>query len=89
MDEIQEHYQNIAKSIIQSSTPEINLEDMSSVDNFGRGMDAFSLYSSVYLEIIAYEEDTIKQEQAATLLGSFNHHPVSYTHLTLPTICSV
>ena len=58
MDEVQEHYQNIAKSIIQSSTPEVNLDEMSSVDNFGRGMDAFSLYSSVYLEIIAYEEDT-------------------------------
>ena len=86
MDEIQEHYQNIAKSIIQSSTPEINLEDMSSVDNFGRGMDAFSLYSSVYLEIIAYEEDTIKQEQAATLLGSFNHHHLESQKILINSI---
>ena len=48
MDNVQEHYQNIAKSIVQSSTPDVDLENMSSVNNFGRGMDAFSLYSSVY-----------------------------------------
>ncbi len=67
-------YKTIAESIIQLSTPEINLEELIKVDNFKRGIDAFSLYNSVYLEIIAYEEDTSKQEQAATLLGSFNHH---------------
>ena len=37
-------------------------------------MDAFSLYNSVYLEIIAYEEDASKQEQSTILLGAFNHH---------------
>ena len=67
-------YKIIAESIIQLSTPEINIEELVKVDNFKRGIDAFSLYNSVYLEIIAYEEDTGKQEQAATLLGSFNHH---------------
>ena len=70
----QEEYQSIAQSIIESSTPEINLEQQLSIDNFGRGIDAFSLYNSVYLEIIAYEENASKQEQATTLLGAFNHH---------------
>ena len=86
MDDIQEHHQNVAQSIIQSSTPEINMEKMSSVDNFGRGMDAFSLYSSVYLEIIAYEEDTSKQEQATTLLGSFNHHHLESQKILINSI---
>ena len=74
MNNDKEQYRNIAESIIQLSTPNIDLEALSSIDNFERGIDAFSLYNSVYLEIIAYEEDTGKQEQAATLLGSFNHH---------------
>jgi hypothetical protein len=86
MDDTQEHYQNVAQSIIQSSTPNIDLETMSSVDNFGRGMDAFSLYSSVYLEIIAYEEDTSKQEQTATLLGSFNHHHLESQKILINSI---
>ena len=86
MDEIQEHYKNVAQSIIQSSTPTIDLEAMSSVDNFGRGMDAFSLYCSVYLEIIAYEEDTSKQEQTATLLGSFNHHHLESQKILINSI---
>ena len=71
---MEEYYKSIAESIIQLSTPEIDIESFSSIDNFGRGIDAFSLYNSVYLEIIAYEEDAVKQEQATTLLGSFNHH---------------
>ena len=71
---MEEHYREIAESIIQQSTPEIDLNTQSKIDNFGRGMDAFSLYNSVYLEIIAYEEDASKQEQAAVLLGAFNHH---------------
>ena len=71
---MEEHYKSIAESIIQLSTPKIDIESFSSIDNFGRGIDAFSLYNSVYLEIIAYEEDSVKQEQATTLLGSFNHH---------------
>ncbi len=74
MEENKEQYQSIAESIIQLSTPNIDLESLSKIDNFERGIDAFSLYNSVYLEIIAYEEDAVKQEQAATLLGSFNHH---------------
>jgi len=69
-----ERYQSIAQSIIQRSTPEIDLESQLEIDNFGRGMDAFSLYNSVYLEIIAYEEDASKQEQSTILLGAFNHH---------------
>ena len=72
METGENQYKIIAESIIQLSTPEINLEELVKVDNFKRGIDAFSLYNSVYLEIIAYEEDTGKQEQAATLLGSFN-----------------
>ena len=71
---MKEHYRSIAKSIIQRSTPEIDLETQTKIDNFERGMDAFSLYNSVYLEIIAYEEDASQQEQAAILLGAFNHH---------------
>ena len=71
---MEENYREIAESIIQQSTPEIDLNTQSKIDNFGRGMDAFSLYNSVYLEIIAYEEDASKQEQAAVLLGAFNHH---------------
>ena len=69
-----EIYKNIAESIIQSSTPDINLEKQFTVDNFTRGLDAFSLYNWIYLEIIAYEEDVSKQDQSATLLGAFNHH---------------
>ena len=61
------HYKGIAESIIQLSTPEIDVDSFSIIDNFGRGIDAFSLYNSVYLEIIAYEEDAVKQEHAATL----------------------
>ena len=61
MDNPNEYYTNVAESIIQSSTPEVDIEALLSVNNFGRGMDAFSLYSSVYLEIIAYEEDVDKQ----------------------------
>ena len=76
MDNPNEYYSNVAESIIQSSTPEVDIEALLSVNNFGRGMDAFSLYSSVYLEIIAYEEDVDKQEQATILLGSFNHHHI-------------
>ena len=53
MDNPNEYYSNVAESIIQSSTPEVDIEALLSVNNFGRGMDAFSLYSSVYLEIIA------------------------------------
>tara|TARA_B100000029_G_C17519809_1_gene939402 strand:- start:203 stop:1129 length:927 start_codon:yes stop_codon:yes gene_type:complete len=71
---MEEHYRGIADSIIQRSTPEIDLEEQTKIDNFERGMDAFSLYNSVYLEIIAYEEDASQQEQAAVLLGAFNHH---------------
>ena len=62
MNNDKEQYRNIAESIIQLSTPNIDLEALSSIDNFERGIDAFSLYNSVYLEIIAYEEDTGKQE---------------------------
>ena len=69
-----EIYKGIASSIIQSSTPDIDLEKQLSIDNFTRGLDAFSLYNSIYLEIIAYEEDASKQDQSATLLGAFNHH---------------
>ena len=69
-----EIYKSIASSIIQSSTPDIDLEKQLSIDNFTRGLDAFSLYNSIYLEIIAYEEDASKQDQSATLLGAFNHH---------------
>ena len=58
-----EVYENIAESIIQSSTPNIDLEKQISIDNFTRGLDAFSLYNSIYLEIIAYEEDASKQDQ--------------------------
>ena len=53
---MEEHYRSIAESIIQRSTPKIDLEVQTKIDNFERGMDAFSLYNSVYLEIIAYEE---------------------------------
>ena len=56
MEENKEQYQSIAESIIQLSTPNIDLESLSKIDNFERGIDAFSLYNSVYLEIIAYEE---------------------------------
>ena len=58
---MEEHYRGIADSIIQRSTPEIDLEVQTKIDNFERGMDAFSLYNSVYLEIIAYEEDASQQ----------------------------
>ena len=75
MDNPNEYYSNVAESIIQSSTPEVDVE-VTVRKQFGRGMDAFSLYSSVYLEIIAYEEDVDKQEQATILLGSFNHHHI-------------
>ena len=47
---MEEHYKSIAESIIQLSTPEIDIESFSSIDNFGRGIDAFSLYNSVYLK---------------------------------------
>ena len=46
---MEEHYRGIADSIIQRSTPEIDLEEQTKIDNFERGMDAFSLYNSVYL----------------------------------------
>ena len=61
-----EIYKSIASSIIQSSTPDIDLEKQLSIDNFTRGLAAFSLYNSIYLEIIAYEEDASKQDQSAT-----------------------
>ena len=82
----QEEYQSIAQSIIESSTPEINLEQQLSIDNFGRGIDAFSLYNSVYLEIIAYEENANKQEQATTLLGAFNHHHLESRKILINSI---
>ena len=82
----QEEYQSIAQSIIESSTPEINLEQQLSIDNFGRGIDAFSLYNSVYLEIIAYEENASKQEQATTLLGAFNHHHLESRKILINSI---
>ena len=86
MDNPNEYYTNVAESIIQSSTPEVDIEALLSVNNFGRGMDAFSLYSSVYLEIIAYEEDVDKQEQATILLGSFNHHHIESQKILINSI---
>ena len=86
MDNPNEYYSNVAESIIQSSTPEVDIEALLSVNNFGRGMDAFSLYSSVYLEIIAYEEDVDKQEQATILLGSFNHHHIESQKILINSI---
>ena len=35
----EEIYKNIAESIIQSSTPNIDLEKQLSIDNFTRGLD--------------------------------------------------
>ena len=86
MDDPNEHYSIVAETIIQSSTPEVDIEALLSVNNFGRGMDAFSLYSSVYLEIIAYEEDVDKQEQATILLGSFNHHHIESQKILINSI---
>ncbi len=45
MDNPNEYYSNVAESIIQSSTPEVDIEVLLSVNNFGRGMDASPLYS--------------------------------------------
>eukprot|EP00975_Prorocentrum_lima_P034001 7143639-Prorocentrum_lima.AAC.1 len=36
-----------------------------------------------------FDEDRQAEESSARLLGSHSKKAVSYTHLTLPTICSV
>ncbi len=86
MEKSSERYHSIAQSIIQRSTPEIDLESQLEIDNFGRGMDAFSLYNSVYLGIIAYEEDASKQEQSTILLGAFNHHHLESQKILINSI---
>ena len=59
------------------------------IDNFSSGREEFLSHhmSSDYVEVI--NGDLLDREAIMSAMDGIETVPVSYTHLTLPTICSV
>ena len=48
-----------------------------------------STVSDKFIKIVNDTADKVLGSESASIEWDFSHKPVSYTHLTLPTICSV